>query len=86
MSNVIDLGATLLKFKNDLEEREKIIQQQQLQIEELKAQLASISATNDLLKLLMMDIIAVKTQQNQQDQAYLQQLQDLFHKLPHIAK
>jgi hypothetical protein len=86
MSNIIDLGSSLLKFQNDLEERDKIIQTQQLQIEELQNQLASISAVNDMLKLLMMDIISLHKNQIENSQSHLAQLQEIFHKLPHIAK
>lgn len=84
-SNVIDLGASLLKYKADLEDREKIIQQQQLLISELQGQLASVSATNDMLKLLLMDIISLSKQRAEQDNSYVQQMVDLLHKLPHIA-
>ena len=82
--NIIDLGSSLLKFKNDLAEREKIIQQQQLQIQDLQRQLASVSAVNDMLKLLMMDMISLTKGKMDQDADHLKQLQDLFQKLPHI--
>jgi hypothetical protein len=84
-NNVIDLGASLLKYKADLEDREKVIQVQQQHIAQLQEQLASISATNDMLKLLLMDIISISKQRAEQDGSYVQQLQDLLHKLPHIA-
>lgn len=82
--NIIDLGSSLLKFKNDLAEREKIIKQQQLQIQDLQRQLASVSAVNDMLKLLMMDMISLTKGKMDQDADHLKQLQDLFQKLPHI--
>jgi hypothetical protein len=82
--NIIDLGSSLLKFKNDLAEREKIINQQQLQIQDLQRQLASVSAVNDMLKLLMMDMISLSKGKIDQDTEHLRQLQELFQKLPHI--
>lgn len=82
MADIIDLGSSMFKHKLELEERQKIIDQQQLQIEELKRQLAQVSAVNDMLKLLLMDIINVQKQTVANNQKNLQQLQDLFKKLP----
>jgi hypothetical protein len=82
MADIIDLGSSMFKHKLELEERQKIIDQQQLQIEELKKQLASVSAVNDMLKLLMMDIISVQKQTVANNQKNLQQLQELLKKLP----
>jgi hypothetical protein len=82
MADIIDLGSSMFKHKLELEERKKIIDQQQLQIEELKKQLASVSAVNDMLKLLMMDIISVQKQTVANNQKNLQQLQELLKKLP----
>jgi hypothetical protein len=71
----------MLKHKGELETRDKIIQQQQLQIEELKKQIASASAVTDMLKLVLMDAIATQKQTLTNNDVALKHLQDLLKRL-----
>lgn len=71
----------MLKHKGELETRDKIIQQQQLQIEELRKQIASASAVTDMLKLVLMDTIATQKQTIVNNDKSLKQLQDLLKRL-----
>jgi hypothetical protein len=71
----------MLKHKGELETRDKIIQQQQLQIEELKKQIASASAVTDMLKLVLMDAIATQKQTLTNNDVALRHLQDLLKRL-----
>jgi len=82
MADIIDLGSSMFKHKLELEERQKIIDQQALQIEALKNQLASISAVNDMLKLVLMDAINTQKQAVANNQKTLEQIQHLMKKLP----
>jgi archaellum component FlaC len=86
MSNIIDLSGSILKFKADIADRDKIIQQQQLKIEELQNDLVSMSAVNDMLKLVLLDAISLQKQNVENSASHLEQLQELYHKLPRIAK
>jgi hypothetical protein len=81
MADIIDLGSSMLKHKGELETRDKIIQQQQLQIEELKKQIASASAVTDMLKLVLMDAIATQKQTLTNNDVALRHLQDLLKRL-----
>jgi hypothetical protein len=81
MADIIDLGSSMLKHKGELETRDKIIQQQQLQIEELKKQIASASAVTDMLKLVLMDAIATQKQTLTNNDVALKHLQDLLKRL-----
>jgi hypothetical protein len=82
MADIINLGSSVIKHKLELEERNKIIGQQQQQIDSLKHQLASVSAVNDMLKLLLIDAINTQKQTLTNNQKTLTQLQDLLKKLP----
>jgi len=82
MADIIDLGSSILKHQNELETRDKIIQQQQLHIEELQKQISSASAVTDMLKLVLMDSISVQKQTLINNEAALKHLQDLLKRLP----
>jgi hypothetical protein len=81
MADIIDLGSSILKHQNELETRDKIIQQQQLRIDELQNRIASASAVTDMLKLVLMDTISVQKQTLHNNEAALKQLQDLLKRL-----
>lgn len=71
----------MLKHKGELETRDKIIQQQQLQIEDLKQQIANASAVTDMLKLVLMDTIANQKQAFSNNEKTIKNLQDLLKRL-----
>jgi hypothetical protein len=81
MADIIDLGSSILKHQNELETRDKIIQQQQLHIEELQKQISSASAVTDMLKLVLMDSISIQKQTLVNNEAALKHLQDLLKRL-----
>jgi hypothetical protein len=86
MADIIDIGAAMSKHTQDVALRDKIIQQQAQQIEDLKGQMAGISAVNDLLKLLLLDLISTQKQAVESGQKNIEQMQSLLHQLPHITK
>jgi len=81
MADIIDLGSSILKHQNELETRDKIIQQQQLHIEELQKQISSASAVTDMLKLVLMDSISIQKQTLVNNESALKHLQDLLKRL-----